>query len=250
MTEEVKSKKLRIYKFAAEYNLSADSLVEFLRKKGYDVKSHMSPLTDEMMSDIANHFKKDIEKAEKHYQKISEFNKKRSEKIDEGGAAPKEEKLAADAEKVVEPFQAIEQEIGETISETAPEIETVEEIGQDEIAETEPTPSPNAEEETVVEKPTTTVQLPSEVAEIPVVKEAEPEEVKTVEASTPVTPVLPTTPPVPLPSQPVEEVSKENVKPEPKPEIQEPAPVTQTEPVSKEPETPAESPQIDETEVN
>lgn len=252
MTEEVKSKKLRIYKFAAEYNLSADSLVEFLRKKGYDVKSHMSPLSDEMMSDIANHFKKDIEKAEKHYQKISEFNKKRSEKIDEGSAAPKEEKLAADAEKVVEPFPAFEQEIGETITDAAPDIETAEEIGQEETAETELTPSPKAEEETVVEEPTTTtVQLPSEVAEIPVVKEAEPEEVKTVEDSTPaVTPVPPTTPPaVPLPTQPVEEVSKEEVKAEPKPVTQEPAQAVQTEPVSKETETPAEPLQIDETEV-
>ncbi|MGE5680030.1 MAG: translation initiation factor IF-2 [Bacillota bacterium] len=93
MTEEVKSKKLRIYKFASEYNLSADTLVEFLRKKGYDVKSHMSPLSDEMMSDIASHFKKDIEKAEKHYQKISEFNKKRAEKSEETvPAAYKEEK--------------------------------------------------------------------------------------------------------------------------------------------------------------
>ncbi|HEX2866232.1 MAG TPA: translation initiation factor IF-2 [Ignavibacteriales bacterium] len=83
MTEDVKSKKLRIYKFAAEYNLSADMLVEFLQKKGYEVKSHMSPLTEEMMSDIANHYKKDIEKAEKHYRKISEFNKKRAEKSEE-----------------------------------------------------------------------------------------------------------------------------------------------------------------------
>ena len=80
MSEEVKSKKVRIYKFASEHNLSAESLVEFLQKKGYDVKSHMSALTDEMLTDINAHFKKDIEKAEKHYRKISEFQKKRIEK--------------------------------------------------------------------------------------------------------------------------------------------------------------------------
>jgi translation initiation factor IF-2 len=40
----------------------------------------MSLLTDEMLKDINEHYKKDIEKAEKHYKKIAEFNKKRAEK--------------------------------------------------------------------------------------------------------------------------------------------------------------------------
>ncbi|MEI7811582.1 MAG: translation initiation factor IF-2 [Ignavibacteria bacterium] len=93
MTEDLKSKKVRIYKFATEYNLSADTLVEFLQKKGYDVKSHVSLLNEEMLAEIEVYFKKDIEKAEKHYRKISEFNKKRTEK---GGeiSAGKEEKHA------------------------------------------------------------------------------------------------------------------------------------------------------------
>jgi len=77
---ETKSKKLRVYKLASEYNLAAENLMEFLQKKGHDVKSHMSILSDEMLADIQNHFKKDIEKAEKHYKKIAEFNKKRAEK--------------------------------------------------------------------------------------------------------------------------------------------------------------------------
>jgi translation initiation factor IF-2 len=79
---ETKSKKIRIYKLASEYNLAADYLVEFLQKKGHDVKSHMTMLTDEMITDITNHFKKDIEKAEKHYKKIAEFQKKREEKLE------------------------------------------------------------------------------------------------------------------------------------------------------------------------
>jgi translation initiation factor IF-2 len=80
---EAKTKKLRIYKLASEYNLSAENLVEFLRGKGHDVKSHMSMLNDQMIQDINNHFKKDIEKAEKHYKKIAEFNKKRTEKAEQ-----------------------------------------------------------------------------------------------------------------------------------------------------------------------
>jgi len=79
---ETKEKKLRVYKLASEINLSAENLLEFLQKKGHDVKSHMSMLTDEMIQDINDHFKKDIEKAEKHYKKIAEFNKKRSEKAE------------------------------------------------------------------------------------------------------------------------------------------------------------------------
>ena len=79
---ETKPKKLRVYKLASEINLSAENLIEFLRKKGHDVKSHMSTLTDEMITDINDHFKKDIEKAEKHYKKIAEFQKKREEKTD------------------------------------------------------------------------------------------------------------------------------------------------------------------------
>ena len=83
MPGTAKEKKLRLYKFASEYNLSTDSIVEFLQKKGYEVKSHMSILSEEMLNDINSFFKKDIEKAEKHYKKISEFQKKRVEHTDE-----------------------------------------------------------------------------------------------------------------------------------------------------------------------
>ena len=41
------------------------------------LKSIILLLTDEMVKEINNHFKKDIEKAEKHKKKIAEFNKKR-----------------------------------------------------------------------------------------------------------------------------------------------------------------------------
>ena len=67
---EAKSEKIRIYKLASEYNLAVESLVDFLVSKGFKVKSHMSTLSEEMIAEIQNHFKKDIEKATKHYQKI------------------------------------------------------------------------------------------------------------------------------------------------------------------------------------
>lgn len=108
MSETAKEKKLRLYKFASEYNLSTDSLMEFLQKKGYEVKSHMALLSEEMLADIKSHFKKDIEKAEKHYKKISDFQKKRGDKQEpETPAQPvhveehiKEEKSEAVTENV------------------------------------------------------------------------------------------------------------------------------------------------------
>jgi len=77
---EAKAKKIRIYKLASEYNLSADSIVEFLSGGGFKVKSHMSNLNDEMIAAVQEHFKKDIEKTQKHYQKLAEFKKIREDK--------------------------------------------------------------------------------------------------------------------------------------------------------------------------
>lgn len=116
---ETKTNKVRVYKLASEYNLSADYLVEFLRKKGHDVKSHMSLLTDEMLKEINDHFKKDIEKAEKHYKKIAEFNKKRGEKSEqeEKQAVKIEEKIP---ETVVEELSVAEPEV--VVEEAKPQI--------------------------------------------------------------------------------------------------------------------------------
>jgi len=97
---EAKSKKIRIYKLASEYNLSAEAIVEFLQKKSFDVKNHMSLLTEEMITEVSNHFKKDIEKAEKHYQKLAEFNKKRKDKTEE--AEKEKTKSKVSAEPVIE----------------------------------------------------------------------------------------------------------------------------------------------------
>ena len=86
---ETKSPKIRLYKFAAEINLSSENLIEFLKTKGHEVKSHQSILTEEMITEINAHFKKDIEKAEQHYKKIAEFNKKRTDKTEKDEAVVK-----------------------------------------------------------------------------------------------------------------------------------------------------------------
>lgn len=113
---DAKKQKIRVYKLASEYNLGAETIVEFLQKKGYDVKTHMSMLTDEMIAAVNDHFKKDIEKAEKHYKKIAEFNKKRSDKVEEEPAKIKKTHEA-------EPEAEIHEVIAEEIESKIPEVE-------------------------------------------------------------------------------------------------------------------------------
>ncbi|AFH48351.1 Translation initiation factor 2 [Ignavibacterium album JCM 16511] len=81
MAEE-KAKKIRIHKLASEINLSTEVLIDFLRKKGHEIKSIQSIVTDEMLHDIQSHFKKEIEKAAQHTKKVEEFKKKFSSKSD------------------------------------------------------------------------------------------------------------------------------------------------------------------------
>lgn len=79
---ETAEKKKKVYKVATELNLSHETLIEFLRKKGHEVKGHMSTVDDDMMRDILIHFKKDKDVAEKHQRKIQEIRetKKRAER--------------------------------------------------------------------------------------------------------------------------------------------------------------------------
>jgi translation initiation factor IF-2 len=139
---EVKSKKVRVYKLASEYNLSAEQLIEFLKKKGHEIKSHMSIVTDEMLVDIQDHFKKDIEKAEKHYKKIAEFNKKRIERSEE------EEKEEAEKEEEIKP-ETIEEAVKE-----AEEVKVVEEKTEEKPVEVVEPPAPEVVEEVAKEEVT------------------------------------------------------------------------------------------------
>lgn len=74
---EQASKKIKIYKLSTDLNLSSDTIIEFLRKKGFEVKNHMTTVSDEMMQAIMNHFKKDKDVAERHQKKVQEFRTSR-----------------------------------------------------------------------------------------------------------------------------------------------------------------------------
>ncbi len=94
---ETATKKIKIYKLATELNLSSETILEFLRKKGFEVKNHMSTVTDEMMSAIMGHFKKEKDVAERHQRKLQEFRSSRKKETPE-----KVEKKTAAEEVVVE----------------------------------------------------------------------------------------------------------------------------------------------------
>jgi translation initiation factor IF-2 len=113
---ETKSPKIRLYKYAAEINLSSENLIEFLKTKGHEVKSHQSILTEDMIVEINAHFKKDIEKAEQHYKKIAEFNKKRADKAD------KTEKVVKIDEEVPSEVDEKEIIITDIVVESEPEV--------------------------------------------------------------------------------------------------------------------------------
>ncbi|MBP1647804.1 MAG: infB [Bacteroidetes bacterium] len=89
MSETVEKKK-KIYKLATELNISHETLIEFLRKKGHEVKSHMSSVDDDMMRDVLVHFKKEKDVAEKHQRKIQEIrdSRKKAEKKEEAIVEP------------------------------------------------------------------------------------------------------------------------------------------------------------------
>lgn len=133
---ELKQKKQRITKVAAEYNITAESILELLRKKNFEVKTINSVVSDEMLDLIHEHFKKDIEKAEKHYKKLEEFNKKRTskqEKEEKKDAKVEEEKPVAEVIPVSEVTE--EKTVDEVVKNEVEEIkvEEVPEISVDDV---------------------------------------------------------------------------------------------------------------------
>jgi translation initiation factor IF-2 len=74
---ETAEKKKKIYKVATELNLASETLIEFLARKGYAVKSHMSNVDEEMLHEILVHFKKEKDVAERHHRKLHELRETR-----------------------------------------------------------------------------------------------------------------------------------------------------------------------------
>ncbi|RPI04072.1 MAG: translation initiation factor IF-2 [Ignavibacteriae bacterium] len=156
-------KKMKIFNLAKELNLSSETIIDFLKKKGFDVKSHMSSVSEEMMPVIMGHFKKDKEVAERHQRKIQEFRSTRKkESPEKTEVAEKGEKKPAEKEEIVSKKEEVQ-----TALEEQP------------VKEEEETPTPAAEIPVVVQ--VTEVPLP-EVEKIVLQEKSEQLPVSVVES--------------------------------------------------------------------
>lgn len=149
--------KTRLFKVAKEYNLSHDTLIDFLSKRGFDVKNHMSIVDDVMLEAVEKHYKKEKQDAERHLRKRREFDEQDRKR--RGEEKPEEAIPAADASVV---------EVAPVAAPVAP---------APPAAEPEPVaPAPVPEAEPVAPAPVAPVaEAPAPEVEVPVASAVEPE---------------------------------------------------------------------------
>ena len=109
MADKPQAKK-KIYQVAKEINISHETIIEYLTKRGHTVRNHMAIVDEAMMHDITSHFKKDKEVAEKHQKKIQTLRDARTKKTEPKQPHVQEEpvkaKSTAKKTKVDEPKSA------------------------------------------------------------------------------------------------------------------------------------------------
>lgn len=192
-----KKKKTRLYKVAKEFNLSHDTLTEFLTKKGYQVKNHMSIIDEEMLDLIEKHYKKEKTDAERHARKRREFDeidrKRRGDdetdedvestetteepaKVEkEEAPAEKVEEITAEADEEEEEAPAAEEEEDAAEAEAEEEeVETEEEEADEDVEEE--APEQEEEEEAPAAEETESVETEEAEAEEVIAEEASEEE--------------------------------------------------------------------------
>jgi translation initiation factor IF-2 len=168
---ETAAKKIKVYKLATELNLSSETLIEFLHKKGFEVKSHMSTVTDAMMTAVMGHFKKEKDVAERHQRKLHEFRSSRKKETIE-----KPEKKAVQEEALAAPAA--------TTLEEPKEAEVIPQVAEETIVEEPPAEvSPEAPTPPAVEAP------PAAISEKPTAVEAKPQKPEVKPAKKALTPL-------------------------------------------------------------
>jgi translation initiation factor IF-2 len=159
-------KKVKIYNLAKELNLASDTILEFLHKKGFEAKNHMSTVTDDMLHAVMGHFKKEKDVADRHNRKVQEFRTSRKKETPE---------KAEKAEK-----KSLEETLPEEVPETTPAVEVEPQRADPETVETLEVPVQPQEE-------ATTESLEPEPEAAPVEAEAEPVETPEAPAVVPST---------------------------------------------------------------
>src|SRR5947207_12212793 len=87
--ETDKAKKVTVRTLATELNISHDTLIEFLNKKGYTaVKTIMSKIDEEALDLVMKQFGREKEVTDKRAKKVAAFKEKRAKSQEEPTAAP------------------------------------------------------------------------------------------------------------------------------------------------------------------
>lgn len=217
MAEE-KQKKVKVFQIAKELNISHDTILEFLRQKGYDVKSHMSAVTDEMMNAIYVRFRKDKDLAAIHKKKVKEYKEKYGKGEPEKEAKKKKEETAK-KEEVVKPIEEPALPKEEELAKKT--IEVPEKPSEEALTPQEP----QILEKAIKEEVTPTVienKVDTEIIEK--VIEEQPQEIETAEVAkvedNKISDVVPESPVITKPQEIIEEVQKQEV-PSEKPQVKE-----------------------------
>ena len=72
------SKKRRVYQVAKEFDISNEALIKFLLKLRFDIRNHMSQITDEMFDEVVKNYGESAEPVGDEY----EFRKMLKERMD------------------------------------------------------------------------------------------------------------------------------------------------------------------------
>ncbi len=175
---EAKEKKIRVNSVATMINIPSEDIISFLQKKGFAVKTVNSIVTPEMMSALEANYKKAMEVARKHKDKVEEYHSiigsSRGSKDDKAGKGDKKTGKGKTGEEEVEIAPAVEDAplVEETVTEELPEVEVSEEETAP-VVEESVEPEPETVE--VVEAPPVVEEAPVEVAQAPVVVEQKTE---------------------------------------------------------------------------
>jgi len=99
-TTETSTKKITVRNLATEINISHDTLIEFLQKRGFtNVKSIMSKVEDDALELVMKQFGKEKDVSDKRQKKVAAFKEKQA--ISKGSIEepPKSRKITGKKEK-------------------------------------------------------------------------------------------------------------------------------------------------------
>ncbi len=91
--------KKRLFQVARDYNITSEALLKMLRELGFDVKSHMSNATDEMMKAIEQKFRREKESIKKDIEDKQRKKRERERRERERKEKEKREKARMEREK-------------------------------------------------------------------------------------------------------------------------------------------------------